>query len=402
MNLPLLFIFLTVTIDAMGIGLILPVMPDLIREVTGGDLAQAAVWGGLLSTAFAVMQFICAPMLGSLSDAVGRRPVLLVSMAVMALDYVVMALAGSLWLLLLGRIIGGITAATHSTAQAYIADISDPAQKAANFGLLGAGFGAGFVLGPILGGLLAEFGTRAPFWAAAGLSAANAVLGFLVLRETVTDRTRRAFNWANVNPFGAFRLIARLPGLTILLGVFFFYHLANAVYPVIWAYFTAERFGWSPGLIGVSLAVYGLSLALVQGLLVGPAIGWLGERRTVIWAFAIELVALVVIGFLTSGWWLMALIPLSALGAIGFPALQGIASRAVPDDAQGALQGVMTSLMSIAMILAPLALTQVFAAFSGPDAAVYLPGAPFLAAAVIMALSLALFLRISFPRVRLR
>lgn len=394
MNLPLLFIFMTVTIDAMGIGLIMPIMPDLIREVTGGDLAQAAVWGGLLSTAFAVMQFTCAPTVGSLSDAVGRRPVLLVSMVVMALDYVVMALAGSLWLLLAGRIVGGITAATHSTAQAYIADISSPAQKAANFGLLGAGFGAGFVLGPILGGLLAEFGTRAPFWAAAGLSAANAALGYVVLRETVTDRTRRAFTWANANPFGAFRLIGRMPGLTVLLGVFFFYHLASAVYPVIWSYFTAERFGWSPGLIGVSLAVYGISLALVQGGLVRPAIRRLGERRTVIWGFVIEFVALVVIGFLTSGWWLLALIPVSALGAIGFPALQAIASRSVPDDRQGALQGVMTSLASIAMIVAPLTLTQVFAAFSGPAAPVYAPGAPFLASAVVMALSLGLFLRI--------
>lgn len=394
MNLPMLFIFLTVTIDAMGIGLIMPIMPDLIREVTGGDLAQAAIWGGLLAAAFAFMQFVFAPTLGSLSDAVGRRPVLLVSLVVMALDYVVMALAGSLWLLLLGRIVGGITAATHSAALAYVADISEPAQKAANFGLLGAGFGAGFVLGPILGGLLAEFGTRAPFWAAAGLSAANAVLGFFVLRETVTDRTRRAFRWANVNPFGAFRLILRFPGLKLLLGVFFFYHLANAVYPVIWSYFTAEMFGWSPGLIGASLAVYGLSLALVQGLLVGPAIRWLGERRTVIWGFAIEFLALVVIGVLTSGWWLLALIPISALGAIGFPALQGIASRAVPDDAQGALQGVMTSLMSIAMILAPLTLTQIFAAFTGVAAPVYLPGAPFLASAVVMAVSLGLFLRV--------
>lgn len=394
MNLPLIFIFLTVTLDAMGIGLILPVMPDLIREVSGGDLAQAAIWGGLLSTAFAVMQFLFAPIVGSLSDAIGRRPVLLVSMVVMALDYVLMAVAGSLWLLLVGRIIGGITAATHSTAQAYIADISDPAQKAANFGLLGAGFGAGFVLGPILGGVLAEFGTRAPFWAAAGLSAANAVLGYMVLRETVTDRTRRAFSWANTNPFRTFRVIAELPGLRALLGVFFLFHLATAVYPVIWSYFTAQRFGWSPGLIGVSLAVYGISLALVQGLLVRPAIRLLGDRRTVIWGFAVEVVALVVIGFLTSGWWLLALIPLSALGAIGTPALQGIASRAVPDDRQGALQGVMTSLTSVAMILAPLTLTQVFAVFSGPAAPVYLPGAPFLAAAVLMALSLGLFLRI--------
>jgi len=391
--LPLIFIFLTVTIDAMGIGLILPVMPDLIREISQESLAQAAVWGGVLSTVFAVMQFLFAPIIGSLSDAVGRRPVLLVSLVVMALDYVVMALAGSLWLLLAGRIVGGITAATHSTAQAYVADISTLEKKAQNFGLLGAGFGLGFVLGPVLGGLLAEWGTRAPFLAAAALAALNALLGWIVLRESVTERTRRPFSWSNANPFGALRMIGRLPGLGPLLWVFFLYHLAGAVYPVIWAYFTTERFAWSPGLIGISLAVYGLSLAAVQGGLVRPAIERLGERRTVIAGLAIEFVSLIVIGLLTSGWLLLLLIPISALGAIGFPALQSIASRAVPDDAQGALQGVMTSLASIAMVIAPLLMTQTFAVFTDGTLPFYLPGAPFLLAALIMALCLMVFLR---------
>lgn len=390
--LPLLFIFATVTIDAMGIGLILPVMPDLIREVATGDLAQAAIWGGVLSTAFAVMQFLFSPMVGSLSDSVGRRPVLLVSLIVMALDYVVMAVAGSIWLLLAGRIVGGITAATHSTAQAYVADVSPPEKKAQNFGLIGAGFGLGFVLGPVLGGLLAEWGTRAPFWAAAGLAGGNALLGWVVLKESVTDRTRRAFRWSSANPFATFKLIGKLPGLSALLWVFFLYHLAGAVYPVIWAYYTTEAFGWSPGLIGVSLAVYGLSLAAVQGGLVRPAITRWGEMRTVVIGLTIEFFSLVVIAFLTSGWALMALIPVSALGAIGFPALQGIASKAVPDDAQGALQGVMASLASVAMIIAPLLMTQVFAQFT-QEGGVYLPGAPFLVSSVIMALGLAMFLR---------
>jgi len=213
MRLPVFFVVLTVMIDAMGIGLIIPVMPDLIREVQGGDLAQAAVWGGILATTFAVMQFLGGPVLGGLSDRFGRRPVLLVSLLVMAIDYVVVALAGSLWLLFLGRVVGGITAATQATAAAYMADISAPEQRAANFGLIGAGFGAGFVLGPVLGGLLAEFGTRAPFWAAAGLAFGNAALGFFVLKETVTPQMRRAFDWRRANPFGVIRHLGRLPPL---------------------------------------------------------------------------------------------------------------------------------------------------------------------------------------------
>ena len=192
LRLPILFILVTVMIDAMGIGLIMPIMPDLIREVEGGSLADAALWGGVLATVFAVMQFLCAPLVGSLSDAVGRRPVLLVSLAVLALDYLVMALAGSIWLLLVGRIIGGITSATQSTAAAYMADISAPGERAARFGLIGAAFGAGFVLGPVIGGILGEFGTRAPFWAAAALAACNFALGLRVMRETVTASTRRA------------------------------------------------------------------------------------------------------------------------------------------------------------------------------------------------------------------
>ena len=391
MRSPVLFILITVVIDAMGIGLILPVMPDLIRETTGGTLAQAAVWGGILSTAFAAMQFLFGPVLGAVSDRFGRRPVLLVSLVVMAADYVVMALAGTIWLLLAGRIVGGVTAATHSTASAYMADISAPHKKARNFGLIGAAFGLGFVLGPVIGGLLAKWGTRAPFVAAAILAVANAAFGWFVLRETVTDRIRRRFEWRRANPFGAIRAVSRLAGVGPLIWVYFLYHFATVVYPAIWAYFTAARFGWSPGLIGVSLAVYGLSLAVVQGFLVGPAIRFFGDARTVLLGLIIEVVALVVLGFISSGLLLLLLIPVTALGAIGLPALQGILSRAVADNAQGELQGVLTSLTAVAMVLAPLVMTQTFASFTRADAAIYLPGAPFLLSAVIMALALVLY-----------
>ncbi|MGX9351062.1 TCR/Tet family MFS transporter [Shimia sp. W99] len=392
-RLPVLVILATVVIDAMGIGLILPVMPDLIREVTGGDLAEAAIWGGILATVFAVMQFLCGPLLGSLSDRFGRRPVLLVSLAVMSADYVVMALAGSIWLLVLGRIIAGITAATHATALAYMADISKPHEKARAFGIVGAGFGIGFVLGPVLGGVLAEFGTRAPFWGAAILAGANALLGWMVLRETVTDATRRAFTWRRANPLGSLAALGKLPSVGKLLWVFFLYQVASAVYPAVWPYFTTERFGWSPGMIGFSLAAYGLAFALVQGFAIGPSIRWVGNRWTVTIGLAIELASFVFLGFVASGLLLLAAIPVFALGALGLPALQAILSRRVADDSQGELQGVLASLTSLAHILAPLVMTQTFAHFSGPDAPVYLPGAPFLVSAVLMICAIAVFLR---------
>jgi MFS transporter, DHA1 family, tetracycline resistance protein len=391
MRLPVVFILITVVIDAMGIGLILPVMPDLIRDTTGGTLAQAAIWGGILSTAFAAMQFLFGPILGALSDRFGRRPVLLVSLLVMAADYVVMALAGSIWLLLAGRVVGGITAATHSTASAYMADISQPHEKARHFGLIGAAFGLGFVLGPVMGGLLAEWGTRAPFIAAACLALANAAFGWLVLRETVTDRIRRPFQWRRANPFGAIRAVSRLIGVAPLLWVWFLYHFATVVYPAIWAYFTAARFGWSPGLIGVSLAVYGLSLAFAQGTLVGPAIRAFGDQRTVLLGLSIQIASLLTLGIITSGNLLLMLIPVTAIGAIGLPALQGILSRAVAENAQGELQGVLTSLTAVAMVVAPLVMTQTFAQFTRVDAEIYLPGAPFLLSAVIMALALTIY-----------
>ncbi len=385
------FIIATVTMDAMGIGLILPVMPDLLREVGDGDLGHAAVWGGVLATAFAAMQFLFSPLLGSLSDRFGRKPILVVSLVVLAADYVLMAVAGTIWLLLLGRIIGGITGATHATAAAYIADISKPEDKAANFGLIGAGFGIGFVLGPVVGGLLAEFGTRAPFWAAAILALVNAGFGALVLKESVTDATRRAFEWKRANPFGAIKSIGSFPGLLPLMVVFFFYHVASVVYPAVWTYFTVERFDWSPSMIGFSLAVFGLSFAAVQGLAVKPSIKLMGYRNTVFVGIMLEVMALLIVAVIYSGQLLMWLLPVAALGAIGMPALQSIMSRRVSDDSQGELQGVLNSLMSLATIFAPLVLTRSFDYFTSDSAPFYAPGAPFAIAAVLMLVSAVIF-----------
>lgn len=380
-------------IDAMGIGLIMPIMPQLIVEVQGGSLASAAIWGGILSTAFAAMQFLFGPVLGNLSDAYGRRVVLLVSLLMMALDYVVMAIAGSIWLLLAGRILGGITAATHSTAAAFIADVSKPHEKAANFGLLGAAFGVGFVLGPLMGGLLGEYGTRAPFWAAAGLSVLNFCLGLLVMPETVTDRNRRPFLWRRARPDSALRAIAGLPGIRPLLWVYFLYSVSIYVYPAIWSYFTVERFGWSTQMIGLSLAVYGLGMAAVQGGLIRPATRHLGERRTILLGMVFEIVSFLLLGFLTNGTIALMLIPITALGAMVTPALQAQMSRATPDSQQGELQGVLAALHALSMIVSPLVMTAVFAQFARSDAAIYLPGAPFLLAMGLMLAGFALFLR---------
>ncbi|PSL19947.1 TCR/Tet family MFS transporter [Shimia abyssi] len=391
-RLPVLVILATVVIDAMGIGLILPVMPDLIQEVAGGDIAQAAIWGGILSAVFAVMQFIFGPFLGSLSDRFGRRPVLLVSLVVMSADYVVMALADTIWLLFLGRVIAGITAATYATALAYMADISSPQDKARAFGVVGAGFGIGFVLGPVLGGVLAEFGTRAPFWAAAVLAGLNALLGWAVLSETVTDATRRVFRWSRANPLGSLMALGQLPAMGKLLMVFFLYQIAGAVWPSIWPYFTTEMFDWSPRMIGISLAAYGIGFALVQAFLIAPSIKRFGNRLTVLIGLWIEVASFVFVAFVANGMLLMAMIPVFALGAIGLPALQGILSRRVPDDSQGELQGVLASLTSLATILAPLVMTQTFARFSGEDATTYLPGAPFLVSAVLMVLAILVFM----------
>lgn len=383
---------LTVMIDAMGIGLIIPVMPDLIREVDGGTLAEAAIWGGILSTSFAVMQFLFGPVMGGLSDRFGRRPVLLTALTVMALDYILMAMASALWMLLLGRLIGGITAATQSTATAYMADISAPDERAARFGLVGAAFGAGFVIGPVVGGLLAEYGTRAPFWMAAGLAAGNALLGWLVLKETVTEDKKRPFNWRRANPLGALRALGRLPGVTPLLLVYFIYYVGFAVYPAVWSYFGKERFDWPPATIGLSLALFGIAMAAIQGGLIRPILKTLGERGTVIAGHLFSILSLIGIAVISSSTWVLLLTPIAAFGGIIPPALQGIMSARVADDAQGELQGALTSASALAMILSPLVMTYTFAQFTDADAPIYLPGAPFLLAATLSTLGLAALL----------
>ena len=357
------FLLCTVLLDAMGIGLILPIMPDLIRNVQGGTLAQAALWGGVLSTSFAVMQFLFGPVIGGLSDRFGRRPVLLLSLVVMCLDYMLMAVAGSIWLLLAGRIIGGVAASTQSTANACMADLSAPEDKSANFGLIGAAFGIGFVLGPLIGGLLAEYGTRAPFWAAAFLAGLNAIFGWFVLTETVTDRIRRAFSWRRANPLGTLRALGKLPQIRRLLVVYFIYQFAFIVYPTI------------------------------QGGLIRIALRRFGESGTIVYGLLFSIVSYVAIALVTSGTVALILTPIAAFGGVIAPALQGIMSRATGDDQQGELQGAMVSVNALAMILSPLVMTSVFYSFTADNAPVYAPGAPFVLSAALTGLALLIYLR---------
>ncbi|MCV2872277.1 TCR/Tet family MFS transporter [Defluviimonas sp. WL0050] len=383
-RLALIFVLMTVVIDAIGIGIIFPVMPDLIGEVTGGDLSDAALWGGVLATSFAVMQFLCGPVVGNLSDRFGRRPVMLTALGVMAVDYTIMAFASTIWLLVAGRIVAGITAATYTTAMAYMADISAKEDRAKRFGLIGAAFGLGFIAGPFLGSLLSTLGIRAPFWGAAAISAANLVFGFLILPESMTDAIRRPFSWARANPLAAFRAIGNLPGLGRLLTLYLVYNVALHVYEAVWAFYGKAQFGWDPFMIGVSLATYGLFFTLTQAFAIGPIIKLVGEYRAAFWGLAIEFVACVVFGFLTSGSAAIAFTAFAALGSIAGPAMQGLMSNGTPDDQQGELQGVIASITAIGMILSPMLMTGTFSAFTRPDAPIHAPGAPFLLAAILL------------------
>ena len=385
------FVFVTVLIDAMGIGIILPVMPDLIRELTDLTLGGAALWGGYLSFIYALMQFAAGPTLGNLSDRFRRRPVLLLSLFALAVDYLIMGFAPALWLLFVGRALAGIAGATYATANAFIADISPPHQRAQNFGLLGAGFGVGLVAGPLIGGLAGELGTRAPFFAAAALAFANLAYGALVLPESLAPESRRRFDWRRANPLGAARQIAGMPAVAWLFLAMFLFDLAHHVYPAIWSFYAKEAFAWSNAEVGLSLAFVGVCFAVTQGWLIRFILPRLGEAGTAFWGLVVSIAGLVCFGVITQGWMVYVLIFLTALGAVVTPAMTGLMSSRVPGNAQGELQGALASVLGVALIISPVMMTQTFGYFTGATAPIYLPGAPFLGAAALMALALVPF-----------
>ncbi|MEO0399347.1 MAG: TCR/Tet family MFS transporter [Pseudomonadota bacterium] len=407
------FIFVTVLIGMTGFGIIVPVMPDLIMEVSGQDRAFAAQWGGILSASYAVMQFIFSPVLGALSDRFGRRPVLLGSLAMYSLDFLLLALAPSLSVLLAARLLAGTFAATFTTANAYIADISPPEKRAANFGAMGAAFGLGFIVGPLLGGVVGDaYGARAPFFLVAALGALNLLYGAIVLPETLKPENRRPFEWKRANALGSFRRFQQYPAiLPIALAVFVF-QLGHWALPSVWAYFAGERFDWSAREIAYSLAFVGLSAAIVQGGLTRIVIPKIGETASAFFGLTVAACVMPVYAIATEAWMVYAAIPIGALVGFVLPALQGIMSRTLPANAQGELQGALSSVNGLSMILGPFIMTQTFAAFAAPGTPVtlgplvlsetgapfYFPGAPFVLASVLVITS-AVILAAAAPRI---
>jgi len=385
----LAFLFVTVLLDIIGLGIIIPVMPTLLTELTGKSVSEAAPYGGALLFVYAVMQFFMSPILGGLSDRFGRRPVILFSLLGYSIDFLLMALAPTYWWLFLGRALSGAFAATFATANAYIADISPPERRAANFGLLGAAFGLGFIIGPGIGGWLGEMGTRLPFFAASAIIFVNFVYGFFVLPETLAEENRRAFSWARANPFGSLIQVAKYPIVIGVLVTYFVMQFAHNSLPAIWAYFTEWKYGWSPSEVGTSLMFVGVLAAAVQGGLTRKLIPMIGERRAVLIGAASMIASFVGYSMLApTGAWVYFWLVIGALGGFMMPAMQGLMSRATPSNAQGELQGAIASVMSITMMTSPLTMTLLFEYFTGADTPVEFAGAPFLAAAILLALAM--------------
>lgn len=386
------FVFITVFLDMVGIGLIWPVLPRLIEDVSGTDLAGASAWNGWLFVAYGLTQFLFGPTIGNLSDAYGRRPVLLLSVFGLAVDYVLMAFAPSLIWLFAGRLVAGVCGASFTTANAYLADITAPEERAKVFGWMGAAFGLGFIVGPAIGGLLGEFGPRIPFFVAAGLSIANFVYGYFVLPETLSKEHRRPFSLARSNPVGALKVFSTYRGVVPLGIIMFGYFAATSVYPAIWSFWGIARFGWTEATIGLTLAAFGLIMAITQGFLTGPIVKAMGEWNVVLLALVTSVIAAVGYGFAPS---LMAVIVLFLVHAPeGFvqPALVALMSREAPENAQGELQGGIASLQSIASLVGTFFFAQAFGYFMKPNPILVSPGAGFFICAVLLALTLAYFL----------
>ncbi len=393
----LVFIFVTVALDVLAIGLIVPVLPALVKEFSGGDTSRAAIWFGLMSSTWALMQFVFSPLLGALSDRYGRRPVLLFSNFGLGLDYILMALAPTLAWLFVGRILSGIAAATFSTASAYIADITPKEQRAAAFGLIGASFGIGFVLGPAVGGLLGAIDPRYPFWLAAALSLANWLYGYFVLPESLAPEHRAPFLFKTANPIGAIQLLRSDAELTRLSVVLFLYQLAHAVLPAVFVLFAGYRFNWSTWEVGLVLAGVGVCSAIVQGLLIRPVMTRFGARTTLLIGLVAGVQGLLAQGLITNPWLYCAGIPLFTLWGFITPAAQQLMTARLGPDTQGQLQGALASTMSIANLIGPLVFSQVFAWAAASNAAPSFAGAPFVLAALLLAAATLLALRTAKP-----
>lgn len=377
------FILVTILIDCIGFGIIIPIMPKLIKNFIGGDLSLASRYGGLLLVAYSVMQFISSPVLGSLSDKFGRRPILLVSLFGLGVDYLFLAFAPTITWLFAGRIFAGICGASITTASAYIADVSEPEKRAQNFGLIGAAFGLGFIIGPVIGGVFAQYGVHVPFMIAAGLSLVNWLYGYFILPESLKPEHRREFDWKRANPIGALKQIRKYPALLGLLGSLLILYLAAQATQSIWSYYTIEKFNWNEAWVGYSLGFVGVTVAIVQGGLIRVIIPKIGNKRSVQAGLVLYVIGFIAFSLANKGWMMFAIIVPYALAGITGPAIQGIISKQIPANEQGELQGIMTGLMSLASIFGPLLMTNLFFYFTAKDSSVYFPGAPFMVAAVL-------------------
>lgn len=381
------FIFVTVLIDIISLGIIIPVVPGLIAELIHGNISDAAKYGGWLSFAYSITQFVFAPVLGNLSDHYGRRTVLLCSLFGFGLDYLFLAYAPTIGWLFVGRIIAGITGSSYTTATAYISDISEPEKKAQNFGIIGVAFGVGFIIGPVIGGLLGNYGVRVPFFAASGLCLLNWLYGFFILPESLSIENRRPFDWKRANPIGTFKQFAKYPYIMgLVVSLVLIYIAAHSVQST-WNFFTIEKFNWSSQWVGYSLGAFGLIIAIVQGGLIRLIIPKLGKERSVYVGLALYAIGLLLFAFATQGWMMFVFMIPYCLGGIAGPSIQGIISSIVPPNEQGELQGGLTSLMSASAIVGPPLMTNLFAYFTSPKAPVQFPGAPFLMGAVLTLIS---------------
>ncbi len=395
----LTFIFVTVVLDMLALGMVVPVLPHLIEDFLDGDTSRAALMVGYFGTVWAVMQFFAMPVMGALSDRFGRRPVILLSNLGLGLDYILMALAPTLSWLFVGRLISGVTAASISTSMAYVADVTPPERRAQSFGFVGVAFGLGFVLGPAIGGMLGSIDPRLPFWAAAGASLLNAAYGYFILPESLAPEKRRAFEWRRANPLGSLRFLRAHREVFALAGAAFLSNLTHAVLPAVFVLYAAYRYGWDEKVVGLALAAVGISSALVQGVLVGPLVRRFGERRVMIAGLLTGTVGFMLYAVAPTGPWFVAAIPVVALWGLVGPASQGIMTRAVGASAQGELQGAMGSLAGIATVIGPTLFATVFAWSIRDGVAWQFPGSAYALAGLLLAVAAIIAERATRPRV---
>jgi MFS transporter, DHA1 family, tetracycline resistance protein len=396
-NPAIIFIFITILIDVLGIGIIIPVLPKIILELTGKGLSEASQYSGYLMASYAVMQFIFSPIIGGLSDKYGRRPVILASLFGFFLDYLILVYAPTLSWLFVGRLLAGITGASFTTATAYIADISTDENRAKNFGMVGAAFGLGFIVGPSIGGILGSYGSRVPFMFAAGLTLINALYGYFVLPESLKMENRRAFDWKRANPVGSLKNLGRYPALLGLVGALFCLQIAGQTHPSTWSYFTMKEFGWNSDQVGYSLGFVGLMVAIVQGGLNRVLNPKLGDRNSVIIGLLFYGLGFILFSIATKGWMMYAFMVPFGLGGIAGPSLQSLITKQVAPNEQGELQGGITSLQSITTIIGPLIASNLFSYYSDGKDHFQFPGAAFFMAGILTFLALGIALR-SFPR----